>query len=1111
MTRRRSAAVLGCVVAALLAAGCGRTGQAPAEESVARREAAYRANNRGVGLLEQFAYDRAAEAFQEAVTIDPAVRLARVNLAIALFYGGRPADAAVEARAAQAADPDAPEPAYLLGLIARAQGQPEEAMQQFERVLRLDADDPGARVHLAMTLLEERRHADAAAMAESALAVEPYNATAAYTVGLALTRMGDQARGTLAMQRFDQLRTAPYAVTYSQTYLEQGRYGEAHPSSGAEPGLVSAEMPAVAFVDATAEWAGAAAGADSRAVALADIDGDGDLDVLAGGPSLRLLRNEQPRLSDASSTLLPSAPRDVSGIVAGDLDNDGRTDLLLLAGGAPVLVMQAADGRFAPPLALLPGRRGPFQSAALVDVDHDGDLDVFAGGDSSVLLRNNGNRRFTEITMEARLQPARGVLAVAPVDVDNRRDVDLVLLARGAPLMVFRNLRTGAFEDVAASVGAPGAAEYTSLAVGDVNKDGFADLLLGRADAPAVWAWSERAGRYRTLEAPPATRGASAAQLFDYDNDGLLDLFVVADGPRIFRNVGATMEEHAAAFAAARASLAGRMPVAGVAAGDLDRDGDTDLVAAVPGEGVRVWRNDGGSARRAIQVALTGRASNRAGVGARVEVRAGSLYQRLEATAATPAVTPADVGIGLGARSTADLVRVLWPSGILQTELSPSIADAGPARVALTELDRKPSSCPYLFTWNGERFEFVTDFMGGGEMGYLHAPPDHWNAPDPDEYVRITEAQLRERDGRFELRVTNELEEALFLDHLALLAVTHPADAEVFPDEALRAAPRPFRAYAVRAARPPRAALDDQGRDVLARVARRDRRFVDDFERLEVRGYAREHALVVDLGGAPSPRPGERVVLLLTGWTDYAFSSDNVRAHQAGLALVPPQLEVETASGSWRTVNADVGVPVGRPQTLVLDVTAQAPRRVRVRTSMRVYWDEVQIGTATAAPAPVPVPLRRADLRWRGFSREVLVNGHALSYEYEAASPLNPWKLIPGRYTREGDVQALLASADDRFVISRPGDEVTLSFEASALPPLPTGMRRTFLLYTVGFSKEMDLHSATPDALEPIPFRAMSRYPYPPHERYPHAADFATFHTRTVTRTVPLLLPGGLP
>ena len=148
-------------------------------------------------------------------------------------------------------------------------------------------------------------------------------------------------------------------------------------------------------------------------------------------------------------------------------------------------------------------------------------------------------------------------------------------------------------------------------------------------------------------------------------------------------------------------------------------------------------------------------------------------------------VAPADVLFGLGTRPAADAVRVLWPSGILQAEListpqSSPPAPASPAPPAspalvIEELDRKPSSCPFLFTWNGERFEFVTDFLGGGEMGYSEAPGVR-NVPDPIEYVRIRGDQLRARDGRFDLRVTNELEETLFLDRVRLLAIAHPCE-----------------------------------------------------------------------------------------------------------------------------------------------------------------------------------------------------------------------------------------------------------------------------------------------------------------------------------------------
>lgn len=1084
------------MLAGVLLVSCGRT-PPPATSASEVREAAYRANNRGVGLLEQLAYDRAIPEFEEALRIDPAVRLARINLAIALFYAQRTQEAAAAARAAQADDPEAPEPAYLLGLIARAEGQTVEAIRQFERVLRVDPGDAGTRVNLAMTMLDDRRYEDAAAMAEAATALEPYNATAAYTRAQALTRGGDRAAGARALQQFEQLRTASYAVTYAQGYLQQGRYAEAVASTGLEPELVPSGVPAVTFVDATSAWlAGSASLPSMRAtVALADLDADGDLDLVTGGASVRIFRNDRTRLIDVTATALAVPIASVAGIVAGDMNNDGRADLAMLSAAGTHLLTQTPDGRF-PASRIIDRSPGPARSAALVDTDHDGDLDVLIAGRTLRLLRNNGNGTFVDVTAAAALR-ATGVVGIATTDFDNRRDIDILAVAPGRPLMMFRNARTGAFEEVGAAAGVPAAADYTAMATGDVNKDGFTDVLLGSSNQPAAWMLSQRGGRYRTVEAPAGTRGMKAVQMIDYDNDGLLDVFAsTADGPRLFRQVSNGWQEHGAAVAALRDVEAGGAAVATLAAADLDLDGDTDLVAGLEGGGVRVWRNDGGNANRSMQVALTGRASNRAGVGAKVEVRSGSLYQRIETAAATPPVVPADITVGLGQRSGADAVRVLWPSGVLQTEFPDS---AAASRLSVTELDRTPSSCPYLYTWNGERFEFVTDFLGGGEMGYLEAPPNHRNAPDPDEYVRITDTQLRERDGRLELRVTNELEETLFLDHLALGVMSHPSDVEVFPDEGMRVRPNAFRTYAVRRAQPPRTVLDDHGHDVTPAISRRDRRFVDDFELLDVRGYAREHALIVDLAGAPTRGPSERTTLLLTGFTDYAFSTHNVAANQRGLTLLPPTLQVETSPGVWTTVNADAGIPVGRPQTIVLDVTSYVPRRVRLLTSMRVYWDQVLVGTASAGVAPPAwVPPGDAILRWRGFSKEL---------DYTHVTRTNPWKLMPGRYTREGDVRELLQQADDRFVISRPGDEIVVTFDASALPPLPPGMRRTFLLYTVGFSKEMDLHSASPDVVAPLPFRAMTTYPFAWPERYPHEDDVAAFHTRVISRPIPSLVP----
>jgi len=149
-----------------------------------------------------------------------------------------------------------------------------------------------------------------------------------------------------------------------------------------------------------------------------------------------------------------------------------------------------------------------------------------------------------------------------------------------------------------------------------------------------------------------------------------------------------------------------------------------------------------------------------------------------------------------------------------------------------------------------------------------------------------------------------------------------------------------------------------------------------------------------------------------------------------------------------------------------------------------------------------------ADLRWRGFSKEVAPDGREPSgYDYKHVLFTSPWKVMTGHYTRAGDVRELLIRSDDMFVIAMPGDEISLSFDARQLPQLPQGWTRTFLLFSDGFSKEMDLNSASPDQVGPLPFHGMSKYPYSAPESYPltpeRQAYIERYNTRVVARPVP--------
>jgi Flp pilus assembly protein TadD len=1266
---------------------------AQGQSSPEAREAAYRANNLGVALLEQFKHAEGAEQFRRAVKLDPRLALAHINLAVAL-YNVPDADAA--ARAATAAlvlAPSAPQPLYIQALVARSRNQIDEAVAAFRRVLEVDPRDTGANVNLGQLYAQQRNYAGAERAFRAALDSEPYNTTALYGLANVLLRSNQREEGQRLLQQFQVLRQSGAGTSIGTNYLEQGRYAEAVTSTGAEAGLVERKTPEVTFNDATAavlpapittprtdaaphaprtdaprtDAAPAATGTPARSpndvglssggaldldalaarigggATLFDFDGDGDLDLFEAAPAAQsLYRNDGGKFVDVTSASGAPASKATGGVavIAGDYDNDTRPDLFVLRIGGVALYHNDGAGKFSDATAAAGIASYPYVSvsAAFADVDHDGDLDLFIAGYADLskqaaapvsatnpvrprpvenfmgglpaaapnrLLRNNGNGAFTDTTAAAKVAGAPGnAVAVVPTDYDNRRDVDLLVVNYEQPPALYRNLRDGSFRDVAREVGLEVSGRFLCAAAGDVNKDGYTDFFFGADGSPGVFALSDGHGRFKTASAPAATMSAGVAQFLDYDNDGLLDLLAVTpNGARLWRNLGdewPEVSERAVGQAFRRNDSTGK-PVEFrrvLASGDVDVDGDTDFIVRDAASGLlRFGRNEGGNRNRSLAVRLAGRVSNRSGVESKVEMRAGSLWQRLEVYAASPAPAPADLVFGLGRRERADAVRVLWPSGTVQSETefaaaagvvgerspgAPRIATATTTATTLTvtELDRKPSSCPYLFAWNGERFEFITDFMGGGELGYWVAPGVR-AAPDPNEYVRIRGDQLKPRDGRYELRVTNELEEVLFMDKLQLVAVAHPQGVEVFPGEGLGSPlANKLQLFATRAARPPSRAIDEHGHDVGAAIARLDRAYPDDFALESIRGYAAEHSLTLDLehsdasGGmsdelrdevkdelrdevgdevkgkrverksrrvnsrsrnlqsltsstspsrlqpSTSGASSSRALLLLTGWTDYAFSSDNVAAAQRGLRLRPPALQVKDARGRWQTVIENIGVPVGRPQTVVVDLTGKflsRRREVRIVTNMRIYWDQI-LFDASGAPSPTQLTRlapARADLRWRGFSAQASPDGREpYLYDYARVAAASPWKVFTGRYTREGDVGELVRTADDMFVISRPGDELSLSFDATALAPLAPGWTRTFLLYADGYSKEMDINSASPEQVAPLPFRRMREYPYKWPEAYPrtpaHLDYLERYNTRVVGAPLPRLASGEL-
>jgi Tfp pilus assembly protein PilF len=1072
------------LLAALL---CGCAGR----ESASVPEEVIRHNIVGAAYLGQTKWAEAEEAFRKALALRPDDALLLTNTAIAVSQQGRTDEALELLRRAVAADPAHTAAHFNLGLIESRGGDFEAAAAHFRAAAELDPGNLYVRYYLGTSLSRTGREDEAVEALRGALDLEPTHVSTLYALGRLLLQRGEEEEGTRLIMRSQEIRTrSGLDEAVGSEYGEQGIHSKAA-DYAADTLAAPPPIPVRFAVSSRVELGPSPAGPAWAAARLGlASDASGPHVVLAArqGSVLQLF---PPGRSEPLATCGAESATIVA-LAAGDLDNDARADLVaLLSVPGPALAatvfLQGEDGSFAEP----PGgdRFGPGGGAlpvegfagvdlALVDRDHDGDLDAFwcwtapAGGSCSIATNHGAAAFDVRPAADHGFDPGlatAGPVAVAFSDSDNDRDVDL-LVASADGVRLFSNERDGTFEDVSGTVGlGPGTGPVAALAVADLDKDGWMDLLLGAPRGPLL-ALRSPTGFEAPLPLVDEQPGdALRVVVLDFDNDGFLDVAAGApDGPVVYHYRGARAWRLDRELLRVEGIGVATQPITAL---DLDGDGDLDLLTAEPSGTVSLAVNEGGNANRWIRLASQGVGDNKFGIGAKVEVLAGALRQKFEVA------RPLGVHAGLGSRERVDAVRYLWPSGVLQDELD---LPAGGATL-VAQLDRKGTSCPLLYAWRDGGWRFVTDFLGGCAIGYQHAP-GVYSVPDTDEYVRIEGGLERDAAGRLRLRLNNQLEEVIWFDKAELVVVDHPAGTEVYPDERLMPGPPypEFRLFASDEIRPIAAARSvEDGSDQTSALRELDRRYVDNFALLRPKGHAEMHTLELDLGAFP---PDRRAVLLLDGWIDYADSSANVAAHQAGLRLVPPVLSVADGRGGWLETQGRMGFPAGLPKTMAVDLTGLHPsadRRIRIATTMRIYWDRARMmigGEDTPLDVHRVAPAT-ATLAFGGYLRPVRPGGRGpLAYDPADVSADHAWKAHVGEYTPFGEVTALISGIDDRFVTTKHGDQIELVFDGP--PALDAGRARTYLLFADGFGKDMDPNSAAAGEVGPVPFHGMPRYPY---------------------------------
>ncbi len=749
------------------------------------------------------------------------------------------------------------------------------------------------------------------------------------------------------------------------------------------------------------------------------------------------------------------------------------------------------------------------QDVTAADLEADGDLDLIFATSSGITLWKNIDGKTFEPIIEGVSLPQYSISAVTIGDFNRDMAMDVVGISPDGKAGWLQNMLHGRFRWLD---NLPCPAGATDVLIDELNGDGLWDLIATGTTGTSTTLMAQADGSPDAVPTTISSVPGSRCFRADLDNDGRSDFLVTGpEGLVLLRGTGDGKADDISGLLPAMTSARS------VATSDLDSDGDLDIVTVTTDGKLQLLTNNGGNENQWITVVARAVGddpqfpSNRVnmhGRGAVIELRAGPGYQ------AHIVETPT-LHLGLRKATHVDTIRVIWTDGVPQNITNTTLLKA---RLGILAPQILSGSCPYIYTWNGERFEFFSDCLWAAPIGLVQATGDM--APTREwEYLMIPGEQLKPRNGQYVLQLTEELWEAAYFDEVKLMAVDHPADVSIFTNEKVGSPEMAaHRIHTVKNPRLPVSAKDGLGRDLLPGLKAQDQDYVQPFEGRIMQGLTDEWTMELDLGplAESEATKSKNIRLVLVGWVFPTNTSLNQAIVQNPdlNPPAPPALEVIDAEGNWKTARPFIGFPSGKTKAMVIDLSdafLTTDYRLRIRSSMELYWDAAffTVDEEDAETRTYPCDLLAADLHYRGFSRRTYAdnalfrNGHAPEgYDYDSVTKEPRWNEMLGRFTRYGDASQLLQNQDDQMVVMGPGDELTVEFTVPADAP-PEGWKRDFVLYNVGWDKDADLSTVYGQSSEPYPFKAMTRYPLAPDESEPSSPEYRQYLQEYQTREYP--------
>jgi hypothetical protein len=421
------------------------------------------------------------------------------------------------------------------------------------------------------------------------------------------------------------------------------------------------------------------------------------------------------------------------------------------------------------------------------------------------------------------------------------------------------------------------------------------------------------------------------------------------------------------------------------------------------------------------------------------------------------------------------------------------------------------ASCPSLFYWNGTDYVYVTEISNAGWLGYMNYIDENgtivFGGGNPWDYVKLDNSQLTPRDDYYDLFLFQQWDEIFYLDATYLMVVDHPIGTDAY-STMTNYVNQAFNGQIYTVSKnnllTPISAINEKGEDVLSHISQLDGIFTPGSNGLASPSWDNVtlNQLTLNLGDLSGAQAIKLVINGMIDWgspEQYYTWVDGFKAASAeglvpnGTQIYPaPYMEVMDATGNWVRVPQDKQMPTPSdyvPRSFVVDLTGLFPTgvseyQIRINNFFNVTFDYIGIDTTPQENITVH-----------------RINPTATLDPLEFGSTSST---VSGNFTKYGDVTQLLLDADDMFVIGMQGDKVSLKFPTADLPPLEDGMERDFFLFAACWFKDPpgNWGYGFEFTVNPLPFRSMSGFPYPPTESYPSSAEYVRYLQEWNTRVI---------